>query len=200
MPGTVHVFGVRHHGPGSARAVAGALAAVRPDRVLVEGPPDADDVISLAAHAEMVPPVAVLVYDAADPKTAVYYPFARFSPEWVAIRWALENAVPVRFMDLPQSIRLAATADEAPGGHHDPLGDLAAAAGYDDGERWWEHLVEHRRDQPVTMFDAIRDAMGTLREGNPTSADDPRREAWMRRTIREELKDGADRVAVVCGA
>src|SRR4029079_12650720 len=107
--------------------------------------PDADDVLPLAAHAETVPPVALLVYDAADPKKAVYYPFARFSPEWVAVRWALANNVPVRFMDLPQSIRLAAKKEDEPGVHHDPLGELALAAGYEDGERWWEHLVEHRR-------------------------------------------------------
>ena len=28
----------------------------------------------------------------------------------------------------------------------DPLGWLAAAAGYSDGERWWEQMVEQRRD------------------------------------------------------
>ena len=197
---TVQVLGVRHHGPGSARAVARALVAVRPDRVLVEGPPDADDVLPLAGHAGMVPPVAILVYAAADPKQAVYYPFARFSPEWVAIRCALENQVPVRFMDLPQSARLANADGEQPERHHDPLGDLAATAGYGDGERWWEHLIEHRRDQPVAVFDAIRDAMSTLREDKDKTHDDPRREAWMRKTIREELKSGAERIAVVCGA
>jgi hypothetical protein len=196
----VHVFGVRHHGPGSARAVAAALAAVRPDRVLVEGPPDADDVLPLAGHAEMVPPVAILVYVAAEPKRGVYYPLVRFSPEWVAIRWALQHQVPVRFMDLPQSARLGEEDQTGPGDHHDPLGDLAAAAGYDDGERWWEHLIEHRRDQPVAVFDAICDAMHTLREDSAKVHDDPRREAWMRKTIREELKAGGERIAVVCGA
>src|SRR5262245_50790578 len=160
----VHVFGVRHHGPGSARAVAGALAAVRPDRVLVEGPPDADAILPLAGHGEMVPPVAILVYGAAEPKRAVYYPLARFSPEWVAIRWALENQVPVRFMDLPQFARPEKEDEIPPDGHHDPLGELAAIAGYDDGERWWEHLIEHRRDQPLAVFDAIRDAISSLRD------------------------------------
>lgn len=196
---TVHVFGVRHHGPGSARAVAGALAAVKPDRVLVEGPPDADDVLPLAGHGEMLPPVAILVYAAAEPKRAVYFPLARFSPEWVAIRWALENQVPIRFMDFPQSARLEKEDETQPDVHHDPLGELATIAGYGDGERWWEHLIEHRRDQPLAVFDAIRDAMSTLRNGKH-DASDPRREAWMRKTIREELKSGAGRIAVVCGA
>ena len=42
-----HVFGVRHHGPGSARSLRRALDALQPDVVLVEGPPDAD-----AVHAQ----------------------------------------------------------------------------------------------------------------------------------------------------
>src|SRR5690606_41719112 len=38
----VHVLGVRHHGPGSARAVRAELERLRPDAVLIEGPPEAD--------------------------------------------------------------------------------------------------------------------------------------------------------------
>jgi hypothetical protein len=41
-PSTVHVLGIRHHGPGSARSLGAALAALAPDVVLIEGPPDAD--------------------------------------------------------------------------------------------------------------------------------------------------------------
>ncbi len=96
-----HILGIRHHGPGSARGVAGALEAIRPHAVLVEGPPDADGLLPLAAHAEMRPPVALLIYQPDEPKRAAFYPFAEFSPEWQAIRWALANGVPVRFMDLP---------------------------------------------------------------------------------------------------
>ena len=34
-------------------------------------------------------------------------PFAEFSPEWQALRYALARGIPVRFMDLPQCHRLA---------------------------------------------------------------------------------------------
>src|SRR3954466_16421481 len=91
----VHLFGIRHHGPGSARSVARALEELRPDCVLVEGPPDADDLLPLLVHGEMKPPVALLVYAADRPSNAVYYPFAAFSPEWQAIRHALTHKVPV---------------------------------------------------------------------------------------------------------
>jgi hypothetical protein len=97
----VHVLGIRHHGPGSAHSVAEALAALRPDLVLVEGPPELDQVIPLLNDPEMIPPVAGLIYVPDEPRLASFYPMAAFSPEWVAIRWALSTGTPVRAIDLP---------------------------------------------------------------------------------------------------
>ena len=97
----LHIFGVRHHGPGSARSLIVALKKLKPDCILVEGPPDADELIAMAAHKEMKPPVSLLIYAADDPKKAVYYPFAEFSPEWQAIQYGLDNKVTVGFCDLP---------------------------------------------------------------------------------------------------
>ena len=98
---TVHVLGVRHHGPGSARSVRRALETIEPSIVLVEGPPDADAMLPLLIHAGMVPPVALLIYRPEKPRDSVYYPFAAFSPEWQALQYALERGIPARFMDLP---------------------------------------------------------------------------------------------------
>ncbi|HYU71785.1 MAG TPA: DUF5682 family protein, partial [Ktedonobacteraceae bacterium] len=103
----ISVFGVRHHGPGCARSLRAALERLEPDIVLVEGPPDAQGVLSLIAHAEMQPPVALLIYAPGEPKRAVYYPFTHFSPEWQALRYAVRHEIPARFMDLPQSVQLA---------------------------------------------------------------------------------------------
>src|SRR5512134_2124739 len=103
----ISVFGIRHHGPGSARSVRRALEALRPDVVLVEGPPDANELVQLAAHEEMTPPVALLIYLPDQPQRAVYYPFTAFSPEWQAIQFALASKIPVRFMDLPQANQLS---------------------------------------------------------------------------------------------
>jgi hypothetical protein len=110
---SVHVFGIRHHGPGSARSLLHALRSLAPDLVLVEGPPEADALLPLAAHEEMQPPVALLVYDPADPRRAVHYPFAAFSPEWQAIRYAIAGGVPVRFFDLPQAHQFPVDVDAA---------------------------------------------------------------------------------------
>lgn len=103
---SVSIFGVRHHGPGCARSLRAALQELEPDMVLVEGPPDAQAVLPLMLSEEMRPPVALLIYAPNFPDLAVYYPFTHFSPEWQALRYALARNIPVRFMDLPQSVQL----------------------------------------------------------------------------------------------
>ncbi|MFF9089459.1 DUF5682 family protein [Streptomyces sp. NPDC014991] len=240
------LLGVRHHGPGSARAVRAALDAARPGVVLIEGPPEADALIALAADPGLRPPVALLAHAVDEPGRSAFWPFAEFSPEWVAIRWAVEHGVPARFVDLPATHTLAwqdtgrsetdvggerdaeggqdgpasasAAGDGAPVSvpasalaadgdllRVDPLAVLAESAGYDDPERWWEDVVEHRgpggRD-PFAPFAAVAEAMGVLRErygagGRPR---DLVREAHMRLRLRDARKEAGDAVAVVCGA
>ncbi|WP_063052371.1 DUF5682 family protein [Nocardia arthritidis] len=264
---TTRVFGIRHHGPGSARSLRLALAAFRPDMILIEGPADADPLVGFVAAEGMSPPVALLAYVPDAPAKAAFWPYAVFSPEWQALRYAVDNDVPVRFCDLPATVTLA-TEDE-PGDRFDPLAALAEAGGYDDAERWWDAVVETVPD--ADAFEAITEAMGALREsvehtdrqgdmmpetGPPDANEHPsngedvqtvrkppaveltgdladdsepepdsvaeavaespsresppeplvvdahtlRREAHMRQTMRKAVKDGARRLAVVCGA
>lgn len=234
------LLGVRHHGPGSARAVRAALEAARPRVVLIEGPPEADVLIPLAADEDMRPPVALLAHAVDEPGRSAFWPLAEFSPEWVAIRWALEHEVPARFIDLPATHTLAWGKDDAegeltgeeqppdptaetptprtPSGESpsapepsaedirvDPLAVLAEAAGYDDPERWWEDVVEHRgvgeRDA-FAPFTALEEAMGALREtyGAGGHERDLVREAYMRLQVRAAQREFEDDVAVVCGA
>jgi hypothetical protein len=223
----VHVLGVRHHGPGSARSVAEALDALDPDVVLVEGPPELAPLVPFVADPGLVPPVAGLVYAVDEPGRASFYPMAAFSPEWVALRWAVARGRRVEMADLPATHLLAARAasDEPEAGPDDDSGDatdddsaagtttpvvherldaiaeLAAAAGYDDPERWWEDAVEHRSGSAPERFDALREAMAAVRATGPEDdLETRRREAAMRRAIRGVLRDGAARVAFVCGA
>ena len=103
----IHLFGIRHHGVGCARSLQQALAELQPDIILIEGPPEADELLSLASMETMQPPVALLIYAPTQPKHAVYYPFAVFSPEWQAILQGQRTQTPIRFIDLPQSHQLA---------------------------------------------------------------------------------------------
>jgi len=206
---SVHLFGIRHHGPGCARSLAQALSALAPDCILIEGPPEADALAQYAGHADLVPPVALLLYAPADPQRAAFYPFAAYSPEWQALRYASEHGVDVRFCDLPQAQRFALRAErkEADADEDqdelqvDPLRWLARAAGYGDTETWWDHLVEQRSDS-LGLFAAIAEMMTALRNeaGPPTDELEAKREAWMRTTIRQAVKEGRERIAVVCGA
>jgi len=99
----LHILGIRHHGVGSAKYIAEALAALKPDIILVEGPPELDAVTSWVNHKEMKPPVSVLAYNVDEPSQAVFYPFTHFSPEWQAMNYALKNEVKLQMMDLPLS-------------------------------------------------------------------------------------------------
>ncbi|HEX3623308.1 MAG TPA: DUF5682 family protein [Acidimicrobiales bacterium] len=210
----VRYFGIRHHGPGSARSLDVALDAWRPDVVLIEGPPEGDELVGLAASEEMRPPVALLVHVVDKPRRAFFWPFAAFSPEWRAILHGLAAGVPVRFIDLPAAIWLAPGRRFSPAAvkgddgeeeepperprHRDPLAELAGAAGYADVERWWDDVVEHR---PTPAFEAVAEAMTALREDEPApSGREAQREATMRQHVRAAVKEGFERIAVVCGA
>src|SRR5580704_5561191 len=196
------LYGIRHHGPGSARSVRAALAEQRPDVVLIEGPPEADGLLALAADEDMRPPVALLGYVPGEPNQAAFWPFAVFSPEWQAIRYALDADVPVRFCDLPAGHQLAMAAREASRVRPDPVAELATAAGYDDPERWWEDVVEHLPGpDPSSVFDALAEAIGILRaDAEEPDSRDAIREAHMRKVLRRTVRDGFERIAVVCGA
>jgi hypothetical protein len=199
----LHVLGVRHHGPGSARAVDAALDALDPDVVVIEGPPELDAIVGLAGLPSMQPPIAALVYVPDAPRRASFYPLAHFSPEWCALRWAADHGRPARFADLPAANLLAepelvdgAEGDTPELNRSDPLAALAAAAGFDDPERWWEDAVElHHRG--LDAFAAVQEAMAEVRAVTAPLPFDLVREAAMRKVLRSI---DASRVAVVCGA
>jgi Family of unknown function (DUF5682) len=194
----IEVFGIRHHGPGSARSLVAALDAYEPDAVLIEGPADADPLLEWVLAEGMQPPLALLAYAADQPGDAAFWPFAVFSPEWQAMTWAARHDVEVRFCDLPAgmvlargrrpAIRVRSPETEPPTVNpaaeepeqsraeptdnqgreldqdgpeeaehpavtprrrrrrerQDPLAVLAATAGYDDAERWWDDVIESR--------------------------------------------------------
>jgi len=178
----------------------------------------------------MRPPVALLAYVPSKPAVSAFYPMAGWSPEWVALRHGLSRGVPVTMIDLPVGALFqrrvakesgigdgkAGVPDTDHAGHEpvsddpvaedpiarDPIARLARIAGYDDAERWWEDMVEHRVGEEP--WDAITEAMAELREQSPAGLGavaelEAQREASMRQHIRAADKR-YQRVAVVCGA
>jgi len=215
----INILGIRHHGPGSARNVKAFLEATKPDIVLVEGPPEGNDMLQWVGREGLVPPVALLCYQPDDPQRSVFYPFADFSPEWQAILYTRQKNIHVRFIDLPAGnqmlIEKEASSVESKKEpdhistdvqtyehlHRTPISYLSDAAGFADSEKWWEHAFEYRKDNN-DVFDAVAEAMQALRESFPKKDQrlEQMREAYMRRAIREAEKEMFHTVAVICGA
>ncbi len=87
---------------------------------------------------------------------------------------------------------------------HDPIGALAQLAGYEDGEGWWNDLIEQNRDDNAQIFETVNSAMAALRDHladrDELSEQDLVREAHMRIEINKCAKAAIGNVAVVCGA
>ncbi|MEV0532545.1 DUF5682 family protein [Kitasatospora sp. NPDC050463] len=216
-----YLIGVRHHAPSLSAVVPALLAAARPEVVLVELPAEFQPWLGWLADESTTAPVALAAApgrseDGAGEGAAelAFYPFADFSPELAALRWARRNGVPALACDLPLALR--ASARRPPEAGH-PAGRPAAGGrpgvadalrhrltGRDD-EDLWDRLVETAA--PGSTPEAVRRAAllvgwAMRRDAAETDGIDPydlRREAWMRSRIRAAAADGR-RVAVVVGA
>ena len=198
------LIGVRHHSAVLARAVPTMLDAATPDVVMIEWPDDLQDWIVHIADRRTVAPVALSVV--AGEGTSFFYPLADFSPELAAVRWAADNDVPVRAIDLAvgSSVEPAAATEDA-----SAIGlpfDWSAAArrrmGTGDDADLWQRLVESvgvGRDAERLRRAALAFGVATRSAAGVVSAHDGAREANMRMHLSREA-DAGRRVAAVVGA
>ncbi|GCD93932.1 vWA domain-containing protein [Embleya hyalina] len=202
-----HLIGVRHHAPSLAAAVPALLDEARPDVLLVELPHEAAPWLEWLAHEDTRAPIALA---GTGPHGLGFYPFADFSPELAALRWAARNGVPAIPCDLPLGhpgwdraagpVADAGDTDTGAGGLHAALRDRLTGRAGDD---MWDRLVE--ATAPGSSAEAIRRAALTVgwalrRDAGTVDPVDLRREAWMRSTLRAAEESGAARVTVVLGA
>ncbi|WP_083937190.1 DUF5682 family protein [Longispora albida] len=199
------LIGVRHHSPALAGAVPALLDGFRPDVLLLELPPELEPWLSWLADPGTVAPVALA--GVAKGEGPAFYPFADFSPELAAIRWAAEHGVRVVPCDLPLADGAWRSREGEPviAGAQPVawLGNaLRASATGRDHEDMWDRTVE--APAPGSGPEAIRRAAllvgWAMRQdtvdGAGVSRLDLRREAWMRRCLAAE----SGRVAVLAGA
>jgi hypothetical protein len=106
----VHVFPVRHHSPRTSAVLAAFLDEVDPELVLVEGPEDATGIIDVLVDGETRPPVAVLGYRTDGVSGSSLWPFAAYSPEYVAVAWARKRGREAAFIDVSTGCALASYA------------------------------------------------------------------------------------------
>ncbi|QNQ32640.1 MULTISPECIES: vWA domain-containing protein [unclassified Streptomyces] len=224
-PGAPFLIGVRHHAPSLAAALPALLDAAAPDVLLVELPAEFQPWLGWLAHEETEAPVALAAVPsdgpgpgAAGERGPAFYPFADFSPELVALRWAARNGVPAVACDLPLADRAWAGrgadtpapvpgADSVPGpGEGRGLSDaLRSRLTGRDGDDLWDRLVEALA--PGSTPEALRRAAlltgWALRHEAEARGEvqgtDLVREACMRRHVAEALASGR-RPAVVVGA
>ena len=191
------LYGVRHHSPACSIALPSLLDALKPTAIALELPADLGGWIEWLGHPEAVAPLAVAAVSQRGDDLG-FYPFADFSPELVAVRWARERGVPVVAIDLPSAQR----PPRERGG--EVLGIADRLHGADDDS--WEHLVE----APATLADPERVRRAALlygwalrldaARGDGVSQLDLAREAHMRAEIAKLTAKKGARVAAVVGA
>ncbi|GAA4219526.1 vWA domain-containing protein [Actinocatenispora rupis] len=202
-----YLLGVRHHSPALAVVLPALLDAAGVDVVCVELPTDFQRWLPHLADPELHAPVALA---GARPDGPLgFYPFADFSPELAAIRWARQRDVPVVCCDLPMADPGWAAGDDAPRSGAETgrgFADALTAAGTGrDGDDMWDRAVEVLA--PGCPPDAVRRAalgvgwalrQDALARGG-ISRTDLAREAHMR-TVIGNAGAGGRRVAAVVGA
>ncbi|WP_406111848.1 DUF5682 family protein [Kitasatospora purpeofusca] len=214
------LIGVRHHAPSLSVVVPALLDAARPDVLLVELPAEFQPWLDLLADEATRAPVALAAApaadrpdDAADGAGLAFYPFADFSPELAALRWARRHGVGTVACDLPLAVReryADRDADRDGSGPDTRRPGVADAlrhrlTGREDDEDLWDRLVETAA--PGSTPEAVRHAAllvgwALRRDARDSTGVDPydlRREAWMRARI-QEAAEGGRRVAAVVGA
>ncbi len=219
----VHLLPVRHHSPRSSAVVSAVLDRVRPRAVLVESPADAEPLLPALVDPGTVPPVAILGYRTDGTPGSSLWPFAAYSPEWVALRWAAEHGARAVLIDVPVGVALAShdrsgeeaaeeSGEGAPEegsaqGEEGPApaagaGEAAARArGFRGFEEFWEASFEAPAHDPAGFRDALLAWAALVREQG-RRAEDAARDAFMARRIAEVVASGVppEAIAVVTGA
>ncbi|WP_416959053.1 vWA domain-containing protein [Streptomyces sp. Agncl-13] len=204
-----YLLGVRHHSPALAAAVPALLDAAGAEVVCVELPADFQPWLTHLGAPGTLAPVALA--GAVEGGRLGFYPFADFSPELAAVRWARERGAEVVCCDLPMADARWHTEEDA----HAEAVDRPASASFAHaltaagtgrtGDDLWDRSVEVLAPgcAPESLRRAALGVGWALRQDSGSSggvpAVDLAREAHMRETI-ALAATGGRRVAAVVGA
>ena len=193
------LIGIRHHSPAMSVATPHLLEGFAPDVLAVELPAEAAEWLDWLTHPEAVAPLAMAFSRG---EGLSFYPFADFSPELVALRWARANSVPVVCLDLPVTAPEPEEAVEEFPGDSRGRDALFARARANDTQEAWDRLVEapapgsapeQLRVTALAHGWALRRAEGRI------DAHTRAREERMNRVLGRELSAGR-RVAAMVGS
>lgn len=217
----LNIFGIRHLSPSGAYHLEKYLDEKKPKCVLIEGPIDATPYLHYFSNKKVKLPIAILAYTLEFPIHTILFPFAEYSPEYVAIVWALKHKVEVRFIDLNSENSLLLHKEKYIDENTDKNIDyyklneniytnLANLNGEEDYETYWERNFEHNlnKDSYLNTVEVqstfIREMTISLEEETiPTSyAYNYIRESFMKRQIQNAIEEGykPEKIVIVCGA
>ncbi len=157
---------VRHHSPACALHISRMIEEIHPGVILVEGPGNANALISVMVHEDTKAPFAIY-YSYHDTMGLIseekehyrcYYPFLDYSPELAALRTGKRLGIPTAFIDLPYGDILAASQEgkgllkreEEKNNYNDDyllsrnayLGELCEKTGLRSFDEFWEKYFE----------------------------------------------------------
>ncbi|WP_281431432.1 DUF5682 family protein [Kineosporia corallincola] len=217
-----YLIGVRHHSPALSVVIPALLDELRPQALLIEMPPQFASWMPWLGHPRTMAPVAL----AGSGEPLPFYPFADFSPELVAIRWAVLHDVEIVPCDLPLGDQgwgdddIDADGDRVADddrAHHGGAGVRVAAQPFSralrrsqtgrDGDDLWDRTVE--APAPGSTPEQVRRAALAVGwamradecvSGRPAAVD-LRREAQMRAVVADRLgRHPEQRIALLVGA
>jgi hypothetical protein len=181
-----YLIGVRHHSVACALAMPALLEDAAPARIYLEMPAELEPWIRWVGHPETEGPVALA--SVVREELVSFYPLATFSPERVAIRWAIEHGVEVVAFDSSAEASLTDQVDATP-----PVAALNPLDG--SVSALWARAVEARLDaSPEDIRRAALRVGWAVRVSGTQRPRDQARETYMRSRL-EELREGT--VAIV---
>ena len=223
----VFLYPVRHHSPVCSYHLIKAIEKYAPQCILIEGPCNANELISSLTNEETVLPCAFYYYfkdtkgmiseDKSDYKC--YYPFMEASPEYNALCEAKKLGIPAEFIDLPYSEILINTSENrglrGKADKHSYADDsllsnssffkrICEKTGLRNFEEFWEKYFEINGlfDTTEKFIKQMHTYCILTRESTPeddmNSDGTPQRELFMAQNIREAMKK-YERVMVVTG-
>ncbi len=213
-------FPIRHHSPICSIQLKKTVKAYKPDVILIEGPfqlnPQKDsffkDGSEMPLAYYMIHKEDVTLEDGTKEtqRAAVYYPFAEFSPEYVALEQGRKEGIETQFIDIPFSWfkKYAANYESVVNDNQirysDYITSLCEKLGVKDFQEFWEvyYEVGHAKSNPLDFISDVYSFCLYSRKGShvDTLKGDGTisREIFMIQNINEHFKKGK-KILVVTG-
>lgn len=208
----IKVFPVRHHSPASSLLVHEFIQRAKPRLILVEGPSDANHLINILTDSETEPPVTMLAYyvpqGGSEEPQYIMYPFASYSPEYVALREVKALKIKAEFIDIPSSVAIQFYKRyERMISYEGLFDEMALRFGYRSYEEFWEASFESSGMDLEGFIKSMLEFAGLLRWKNEQNPDkefqkDQLREQFMLEKINTFISEGLnpEEILVACGA